>query len=324
VTEDSRPGPPPPLEDDDEDGEKGPSRGASVARFFVLPLLVVGTALIIFLVFNLMTFERRSPVDELAEVRGGTANRRWQAAFELSRSISRIAPGPERDAFAAETRRVFTGLSSKRPEDVKVRRYLVLVLGKLQDRAALPDFLAAAKDPDPETRLYAIWALGMLGDASALDTVIEASSSEDPGVRKMAAYVLGKLADRRAVPRLRVLLGDPAEDVRWNAAIALASLHDPSGADILRGMIDRGALVKRLSPEQLEVAMTSALQALALLRDPASLPAIDRIAREDPNLRVREAARKAAEATRSSGAGGGAAAEKPSVNLERSAAVLVG
>ena len=48
--------------------------------------------------------------------------------------------------FAAETRRVFSGLSTKRPEDVKVRRYLVLVLGKLQDRAALPDFLAAACD----------------------------------------------------------------------------------------------------------------------------------------------------------------------------------
>ena len=318
---DSRPGQPPPLEDDDETGESGgPSRGASVARFFVLPLLVVGTALIIFLVFNLMTFERRSPVDELAEVRGGTANRRWQAAFELSRSISRIPPGPERDAFAAETRRVFAGLSSRRPEDVKVRRYLVLVLGKLQDRAALPDFLAAAKDPDPETRLYAIWALGMLGDPSALDTVLEASTSEDPGARKMAAYVLGKLADRRAVPRLRVLLGDPAEDVRWNAAIALASLHDPSGAEILSGMIDRGALVKRLSPEQLEVAMTSALQALAILRDPASLPALDRIAREDPNLRVREAARKAADATRAAPG----AAQNSWRNHERSAAVFVG
>ncbi|HYK41850.1 MAG TPA: HEAT repeat domain-containing protein [Thermoanaerobaculia bacterium] len=324
MTEDPRPGPRPPLEDDDENGGDlgGPSRGASVARFFVLPLLVVGTALIIFLVFNLMTFERRSPADELAEVRGGTANRRWQAAFELSRSISRIPAGPEREAFAAETRRVFSGLSTRRPEDVKVRRYLVLVLGKLQDRAALPDFVAAAKDPDPETRLYAIWAIGMLGDASALDTVLEASSSDDPGVRKMAAYVLGKLGDIRAVPRLRVLLGDPAEDVRWNAAIALASLHDPSGADVLRAMIDRGALVKRLSPEQLEIAMTSALQALALLRDPASLPALDRIAREDPNLRVREAARKAAEATRSPATGG--AAEKPSANLERSGAVLVG
>jgi HEAT repeat protein len=326
VTEDTRPPVPPPIEDDEQEGDSGgPARGASVARFFVLPLLVVATAVIIFLVFNLMTFERRSPVDELAEVRGGTANRRWQAAFELSRSIARIPPGPERDAFAAETRRVFESLSGRRPEDVKVRRYLVLVLGKLQDKAALPDLLAAAKDPDPETRLYAVWALGNLGDASALDTVLDASTSEDPGARKMAAYVLGKLADRRAIPRLRVLLGDPTEDVRWNAAVALATLHDPSGADVLRSMLDRGALEKRLSPEQLEVAMTSALQALAILRDPASLPALDRIAREDPNLRVREAARKAAEATRAAApSAGDSSPARSRRDLEGSRALLVG
>ena len=269
-----------------------------------------------------MTFERRSPADELAEVRGGTANRRWQAAFELSRSIGRMPPGPERDALAAETRRVFDGLSTKRPDDVKVRRYLVLVLGKLQDRAALPELLAAAKDDDPETRLYAIWALGMLGDPSALDTVLESSQSEDPGARKMAAYVLGKLSDPRAIPRLRVLLGDPVADVRWNAAIALASLHDGSGAEVLRSMINRGALARQapLSGDQAEVAMVSALQALALLHDPASLPEIERVAHEDPNLRVREAARKAAEATRAPAG----AAGKSSRNLERRAALLVG
>ena len=319
---DERPPDPASPHEDSEEGEAPPPR-ATLARFFALPLLVVGTALLIFLVFNRMTFERRSPADELAEVRGGTANRRWQAAFELSRSIGRMPPGPERDALSAETRRVFDGLSGKRAEDVKVRRYLVLVLGKLQDRAALPELLAAARDPDPETRLYAIWALGMLRDPAALDAVLEASEAQDPGARKMAAYVLGKLSDPRAIPRLRVLLGDPVADVRWNAAIALASLHDGSGAEVLRSMIDRGALTRQaaLSADQAEVAMVSALQALALLHDPASLPEIERVAREDPNLKVREAARKAAEATRAAGAG---APPKSSENLERRAALLVG
>jgi hypothetical protein len=92
VTDDPRPGRGLPPGDGEEEGEAPEKRGASVARFFLLPLLVVGTALVIFLVFNLMTFERRSPLDELSEVRGGTANRRWQAAFELSRSIGRIPP----------------------------------------------------------------------------------------------------------------------------------------------------------------------------------------------------------------------------------------
>ena len=60
--------------------------------------------------------------------------------------------------------------------------------------------------------------------------------------------------------------------------------------------------------------MVNALKALALIKDAATLPALETLAREDPNLRVREAARKAAESTRG----------KSSKRLERRDAVLVG
>jgi HEAT repeat protein len=311
----SGPDTPETVEDDE------PPTKASAVRFFLLPLLVVGTAVGIFLVFNLITFDRRSPAEYLQEVRGGGPNRRWQAAFELSREVSRIAPGPERDALAAETLRIFEGLSRSRPEDVPVRRYLVLVLGKLGDRAAVPVLLASAKDPDSETRLYSIWALGVMADPRAVDTVLESSESDDPGARKMAAYVLGRIGQRQAIPRLKVLLEDSVADVRWNAAIALASLGDRTGLPVLRSMIDRASLDRlALTSDQTEAAMINALKALSLLRDAESLPLIERIGRDDPNLRVREAARRAAQATR------GAAPALPgssSMNVERRAAVLV-
>src|SRR5262249_46868803 len=277
VTEDRRPDSeiPSPAEDAED---ATPRRGATAFRFFVLPLAVVGTALIIFLIFSLITFERRSPADYLQEVRGGTANRRWQAAFELSRDVSRIPPGPEREALGAETLRIFEGLSGKRAEDVRVRRYLVLVLGRLQSRPAIPQLIAATTDPDPETRLYAVWALGMIGDPSALDAVVESSLSDDAGARKMAAYVLGRLGDRRAVPRLRVLLEDAVADVRWNAGISLASLGDPTGLSVLRSVIDRESLSRQaaLSADQSEVAITGALKAIELLRDKDSLPLLEK------------------------------------------------
>ena len=44
--------------------------------------------------------------------------------------------------------------------------------------------------------------------------------------------------------------------------------------------------------------MVNALKAFALLRDEGSLPLLEKVAREDPNLRVRDAARRAVEATR--------------------------
>jgi len=314
---------PPPASSDDEEAEtEAPRRGTAV-RFFLLPLLVVATAAAIFFVFNLMTFERRSPADYLQEVRGGTANRRWQAAFELSRAVARIPAGPERQALAADTLRVFEGLASRRPEDVLVRRYLVLVLGKLEEPAAVPALLAAAKDPDSETRLYAVWALGRIGDRNALPVVLDSSLSDDAGARKMAAYVLGRIGDRRAIPRLQVLLEDPVADVRWNAAIALATLGDRSGLSTLRSIVDRQSLARQanLTAEQAEIAIVNALKALAVLRDPDTLPLLERVAREDPNLQVRQAAREAIEATRKSAP---ANAVSPAANLERSDSLLVG
>jgi HEAT repeat protein len=293
-------GPSGPNPPEDEEVARPTGAGRLVVRFFLLPLLVVGTAVGIFLVFSLMTFERRSPRDYLAEVRGGSAGRRWQAAFELSRRIGSMKPGPERDAIATESLRLFETLSPTREEDVRVRRYLVLALGKLGDKSAVPVLLKATKDPDPETRLYSIWALGMLGDPRAVDSVLEASHSEDSGVRKMAAYVAGKLGDPRVVPRLEVLLEDRVPDVRWNAAIALATLGDGTGIAVLRSMIDREALARQaaLSADQAETAMVNALKALAILRDERTVPLLEKVAREDPNLRVRDSARRAIEATR--------------------------
>ncbi|MEP6995590.1 MAG: HEAT repeat domain-containing protein [Acidobacteriota bacterium] len=301
--------------DDEEFTQEPRGAGRLLARFFLVPLVVVLAAVGIFLVFNLMTFERRSPRDYLQEVRGGAANRRWQAAFELSRSLGNLPP-EERVSLTAETLRVFESLTSKRPDDVLVRRYLVLVLGRLGERSAVPALVSASHDPDPDTSLYAVWALGKIGDPAGFDTVLEASQSEDAGVRKMAAYVLGQLHDARAVPRLRVLAEDRVADVRWNAAIALAQLRDGAGLPVLRSMIDRGALARQaqISSDQAEAAMINALKALAILRDAQTLPLLEKLSREDPNLRVREAARKAIEATRARGA----------KRLERLDAVLVG
>jgi HEAT repeat protein len=284
----------PPEEEPAPEEGGGGGGGGTVVRFFLLPLLVVGTAVGVFWLFSRITFEKRTPADYLQEVRGGTASRRWQAAFELSRSLPSLDP-PERAALAAETLRIFTSLSPTRAEDVPVRRYLALVLGKLGEPQAVDALLAAAKDPDADTRLYAIWALGRLRDPRALPAVTEASASEDAGMRKMGAYVMGQLGDRSATPRLEVLLGDSVADVRWNAAIALASLGDGAGLAVLRAMLDREALNRQatLSADQAETAMVGASKALALLHDRESVPLLERVAREDPNLRVRAAAREA-------------------------------
>ncbi len=233
---------PPP--DDDESTEEPRGAGRLIARFFLLPLLVVGAAVGVFLVFNLMTFERRSPRDYLQEVRGGTANRRWQAAFELSRSLPNLPP-EERAELTAETLRIFEGLSRKRPEDAQVRRYLVLVLGRLGEARRSPG--SRGRHEGCRSRHASLRDLGSRQDRRQGGPADDSGgvSSEDAGARKMAAYVLGQLGDPAAIPRLKVLAEDRVADVRWNAAIALAELGDATGLPVLRSMIDRDALARQ-------------------------------------------------------------------------------
>ncbi|HEY7369580.1 MAG TPA: ATP-binding protein [Thermoanaerobaculia bacterium] len=153
---------PRPPEGDGADEEAAKPSGARLAlRFFLVPLLVVLTAVGIFLLVNVLTFERRSAREYLSEVRGGSASRRWQAAFELSRSVGSMKPGPERRAFAEETLRVLDEIRRHPDEDPRVRRYLVLVLGRLGENVAAPALRAAAGDPDAEIAIITSFIPGV-------------------------------------------------------------------------------------------------------------------------------------------------------------------
>lgn len=275
---------------------RAPGAGRAVVQFFLVPLVVVAVCVGVFLLFSLMTFERKSPSDYLADVRGGAANQRWQSAFELSRAVARIPPGPERTKLAGETLDVFDRLRPERADDRDVKRYLALVLGRLGDPAAIPSLEKSARDADPLVRLYSVWALGMLGDRAAVPMIVSDSESDDPGARKMAAYVLGKLGDPRAVPRLTAMTADHAADVRWNAAIALAEIHDPAGKEVLHSMLDRASLARQaetLRPAQAEEAIVSAIMAEQMIGDRDAVPALSALAKSDPSLKVRDAARRA-------------------------------
>ena len=298
----------PPARGADDSIEEPRGAGRLIARFFLLPLLVVGAAVGVFLVFNLMTFERRSPRDYLQEVRGGTANRRWQAAFELSRSLPNLPP-EERAALTAETLRIFEGLSPASGR--KTFRCAVTSCWSWDGSAspaAFPPLQAAAVDPDPDTRLYAVWALGKIGDtAGRSPTVLDGVAFR--GRRRAARWrrtFSAQLGDPRAIPRFQVLAEDKVADVRWNAAIALAELGDASGLPVLRSMIDRSALARQapqLSSDQAEAAMVNALKAIDTFEGRRRrCPRSRKLAKEDPNLRVRDAARRAADAARGEGA----------------------
>jgi HEAT repeat protein len=276
-----------------------------VLQFFLFPLGIVAVCVAVFVVFGLIAGESRGARDYLAEIRSGSANRRWQAAFELSKVLQAGKDKALADPkLAAEALTLFRESSR---DDPRVRRYLALALGRLGNPEAVPDLLAAARraekeghTADPDTRIYAIWALGAIGDAGAVPELVALAGEDDPGIRKAAVHALGGFAGEETRDALRRALTDSTEDVRWNAALALARHGDETAETVLLEMLDRAHLetVKELSAEQREEAVLQAVAAAAALPRPGVRAALERLRDGDPNLKVREAARRALEAAR--------------------------
>jgi HEAT repeat protein len=271
--------------------EEPPAGGGALRAFlglFVVPLVVVLLCVAVFIGFGWIAYDRQDTSDYVNDLQSWWKPRRVQAAYELSKILVADPRALEESPGAeAEVRRLFL-----EAEDAEMRQYLALVLGHTRDPEAAPLLIAALDDPDDKTRIYAIWALGALGHPSAREPLMEALSADDPGIRKTAAYALGQLGDRAAVPALERALEDPVPDVRWNAALSLARLGSAAGVPVLEAMLDRGLLaqVPNITREQQEEAMVEAVRALAAVGGPAALPILERLAEEDPSLKVRQAA----------------------------------
>lgn len=268
-----------------------------VFGLIVVPLLVVLLCVGVFVGFGWIAYERQGVSDYVEDLKSFWPNRRWQAAYELSKVLTADPDALGKDPAAlAEIRRQFADPQT----EPRARRYLALVLGRARDAEALPLLTQAAgpSQADGETRIYALWSLGAIGDPAARRALEEALADPDSGVRKTAAYALGALGDRGAATALQPLLADGVADVRWNAALALARLGDGSGGPVLEQMLDRRLLrqVPGITDEQAEEAMIQAAPALAAVKGEAARESLNRIATQDASLKVRQAALSAIEA----------------------------
>ena len=209
------------------DSSSATPAGRLLVQFFLIPAFVVGVAVFVFWLFGALAVDRKTPAELLSDVRTGSRNQRWQAAFELTKKLPALTDPTEKAAFSAAAIKAFEGAEN---DDPRVRRYLTLVLGRLGDPRRSRSSRGALDDKDPETRLYALWAL-------ALDREPEvgrrgcgrSSSPRTPASGRRRRSRPDGWRTARPCPRSEKLLADPVTDVRWNAALALATLDDASG-----------------------------------------------------------------------------------------------
>lgn len=291
-----------------DEREGAPARGplgdapALAVQFFLIPLAVVAVVVFIYGGFRMLVTNERTPEEFLDDVRSGGRDRRWPAAYELSRLLD--APGIEVRHPDLGPAIVQTFVDSA-GDDPRVRRYLALAVGRLrtQPPGAVEALVEALDDPDSETRISVIWALAASGDPAVVDEIEAMYLSDDPGIRKMAVYALGVLPTDERAATLRNALDDNAPDVQWNAAVALARHGRSDGLRVLGRMLDRDYVRRNVDRafsldgglDPVAEVMISSLQAVGALRASEFRSAVAELSRSDASLRVREAALRALE-----------------------------
>ncbi len=260
-------------------------------QFVVFPLGVVLIAVLIFFLFGRLATDEQTIPDYLNAIRSGSSHERWQAAYQLSKSLKR----GEAKRYPNLEQNVATLYTNSKTDDPRIRRYLGMVLGTLGDRRATPLLMDGLNDRDTDNRIYALMALGELRDPAAIPRIAQAVKDDDKDVRATAYYTLGAIGDPSAIPTLVNGLQEEAPDVRWNAAIGLSRFGDQRAAAPLREILDRSRLnrVATMREDQKEDAMIVAMSAYARLAGRDAVPDLQRIAAADPSLRVRAAAKQA-------------------------------
>ncbi len=286
-----------------EAGAHRPSSAPAIAvQFFLIPLLVVGATVLVYIGFRGLLNEERTAAEYLTDIRTGGSNRRWPAAYELSRLMADPSFAKQDEArLAPELTRAF---ADSKNDDPRVRQYLALTLGRLTpplDAETRRLLIEALNDPDSQTRINALWALGATRDVAAAAEIARQAGSEDAGVRKMAVYALGSLPSEAGNETLIAALEDSSADVQWNAAIALARHGRHEGVPVLRRMLDRAYVERNVTRQQqprqeidpVGEVMISGLQAIAALKESTLTPQVKALSTDDRDLRVRQAATEA-------------------------------
>src|SRR5438128_7867059 len=121
---------------------------ALAVQFFLIPLAVVGITVTVYVGFRSMLADARTPQEYLSEIQRGGSDRRWPAAYELSRLMADPKVRADR-TLAPALVKAFQGSQG----DAAVRRYLALAIGRLDPPLppdAVADLTRALADPDSE------------------------------------------------------------------------------------------------------------------------------------------------------------------------------
>jgi len=263
--------------------------------FFLIPLMITVIGILFFMVVRFVTFESGNPQEYLTQIKIGSASKRWQSAYELSKILSNPDKLPLDEQFKNS---LISAFEQSLHDDPKVRMYLALAMGRTGDDTYGESLMTALNDDSAEIVTAATQALGLIQYSPAVAQLsMMATSSEFQAVRLASAISLGQIGDRSSLPLLKNLLDDEEANIRWDAAIALAKMGNNSGSSIINSLLNRSYYknFKEIDSWETEKAILVAIQVSSQLGGEEFKLNLLTLAKEDPNMKIRNAALKTLE-----------------------------
>ena len=287
------------MEENTNIQESNPSKVyALFYSFFLIPFMIAIFGALFFFMFQFLTYEKNTPSDLLDNIKSGSTTKRWQSAFELSNML---------DASKIQNKNLFNSklvalYEKSKYDDIRVRTYLALAMGKTGDLYFGPYLTEAVKnDADLTNRIAAIRSLGMLKydkSCKILKDVI--LNSKFDSERLSAIISLGVIGNKKYRKVLVQMLDYEEPNIRWDAAIALAKMGDKSGINIIINLLDRKyyesypsmADGSGVDYDESDNSIYTAIAISQILVDSRFKEKLIYLAENDKNIKIREFALK--------------------------------
>ena len=261
--------------------------------FFLIPFMIAIFGAIFFLLFRFITYETNDATELLNQIKIGSATKRWQSAFELSKVLNNPETVPEDIAFKNQ---MISAYDHSINDDPLVRAYLAIAMGATGDNYYAEELLSGLDDESRESRLAAIQAVGMVQTKLAVTKLINILNNSDFQDERLAATMsLGFIGDERAIPKLNELLNDNEPNIRWDSAVALAKMGVRTSIPIIENLMNRDYLMTfpELDYKEIDKVIMTAIETSTLIVDSTFEPSLIELAKNDQSLTVRDLAIKA-------------------------------
>jgi HEAT repeat protein len=174
--------------------------------------------------------------------------------------------------------------------DASVRRSAAKELrGQPRKAKLVPIILQACRDEDTDVRMFGYYAMANVNarEEGVVAVLIAGMADTSVEVRRAVTASMGSLDPfpNTCVPYMVKLLVDPDDKVRGLAASALADLEGGAVGSLMRGLGGKD--------NQVRIAVIGVLGQIGSPAGKPALPMLKRLAQEDEDEKVREAAQKA-------------------------------